>query len=224
MNNQPNIIDELVKDLDPVTERKISFRYSILIWLVVISMTAIAMIMFAPIRTNAFDQLINTGRFQFEIILGLAITLLFVNAALQSGSPDLGVSHRFWKWGIALAVIWLCHFAYSFYDPVFPPSMSGKRVQCYFEALAYSLPMMFVGICMIKRMYPLRPIISGSRLGLAVGVSPALLMQVACMHEPLHTLTHHLLPVVVTTIVGAIVGFVFLRRNSMGSSEARINL
>ena len=53
-------------------------------------------------------------------------------------------------------------------------------------------------------------------LGLAAGMLPALYMQLACMYEPLHILTLHILPGLAMVLMAAVIAVlwrsVFTRR------------
>ena len=82
--------------------------------------------------------------------------------------------------------------------------MAGKRPHCYFEALYYSVPASIVLNALVLRRYTLTPFFSGLLAGAAAGFITALMMQLACMYDAHHGITHHLLPAAAVAIVSAI--------------------
>ena len=59
--------------------------------------------------------------------------------------------------------------------------MLGKRENCHLETLLLSLPLLAVGLAVLRRLAPLDRALSGAVLGAGAGAIPALLMQIACM-------------------------------------------
>ena len=63
--------------------------------------------------------------------------------------------------------------------------------------------MIVAGLFLIRRLYPLSPIRTAMSVGLVAGMLPALYMQLACMYEPAHILTFHILPGLLMVGAGA---------------------
>jgi hypothetical protein len=81
--------------------------------------------------------------------------------------------------------------------------MAGKRIGCYFQTLLFAGPPMVAGIWLAHRYYfPLAPLRTAALVGLAGAMLPALFMQFACMYDPVHILTHHILPIPGVVLIG----------------------
>ena len=144
------------------------------------------------------------------IVLGAGTAAALAGAAFRSAIP--GPRTRLLWLAAAFAAVWLALLLYGFRDPALAPSMSGKREHCAVETLIVGVPALLAGIWALRRWWPLRGAISGALVGLAAGVLPAISMQIACMYEPMHGITHHVLPGLALSLPGAVLGAVLLRR------------
>jgi len=61
---------------------------------------------------------------------------------------------------------------------------------------------------------PLRPRGTAVAAAAAAAALPAILMQFACMLDPVHALTHHVTPILVLAAAGALVGRLALVRRA----------
>ena len=104
---------------------------------------------------------------------------------------------------LILMTFWLAQYVTGFISPALEPSTLGKRNYCYIETLVYALPVIVAGLFLIRRLYPLSPIRTAMSVGLVAGMLPALYMQLACMYEPAHILTFHILPGLLMVGAGA---------------------
>ena len=86
--------------------------------------------------------------------------------------------------------------------------MFGKRAHCVLEAYLYSTPPLIAGYLLIYKRFSLNAVRAGVFLGISAGMLPALFMQISCMYDPRHILTHHLGPILIV-IIGAILGMLF---------------
>jgi uncharacterized membrane protein YdbT with pleckstrin-like domain len=71
---------------------------------------------------------------------------------------------------------------------------------------------------------PLWPRATAAAAGAAAAAIPAILMQLACMYDPLHALSYHLTPVLMVAALGALAGPVVLTRGGISrqpSARAR---
>lgn len=188
-------------------------RTLLLSWLLLTVLVVSGMsLAYAPWRPGALDQLTSVPRFTLEIVfaLGGACTLAWV--AVQSAVPGALRPGRVLLLFIAAWVPWLALLLLGLADPALTPSMAGKREDCYLEVMVESLPPLTLGLLMLRRLYVLRGVRTGILLGAASGMVPALLMQLSCMYLVDHAWTHHLAPVLVPTLIGALAGGLLLRR------------
>lgn len=166
-----------------------------------------------PLREGAFEALITSPQFAFESSVGLVSGALFCLLAFQESIP--GLRH---KWLIYLsyfsAILWVSCYVVDLSFPAIEPSRIGKRAHCVLEAYLYSIPPLFIGYVLIYRRFPLDSIKAGVFLGISAGMLPALFMQFSCMYEPQHILTHHLGPVTLVVVVGAILGILYKKFNT----------
>ena len=110
--------------------------------------------------------------------------------------------------GIAVVLgAWLALLGFGWWHhPALEPSMIGKRELCYLEVLAQSVPLMIIGLLLVRTLYPVNGRVSGALVGAVAGIVPAWIMQMACMYIVPHGLTHHLLPIAATVTVGGLLG------------------
>ena len=75
--------------------------------------------------------------------------------------------------------------------------------------------MIAAGLILVRRFYPLKPMRTAMSIGLAAGMLPALYMQIACMYEPSHILSYHILPGMIMVVVSMAIAAIWqLRRPS----------
>jgi hypothetical protein len=212
MSEPDNTIRTLVDDLTPIGKPTHSGR-SALLWLSLAMLaTGGTMALIQPFRPGFVEQFLTTPRFAVEIILGLIVCAGLAYAAFQLGIPDIRSPWRRARVPLLLLTIWLALFAIAIFAPVFAPSMAGKRPLCYLEVIIYAAPLSLAGLLLIRRMLPLEPVTVGAWMGFAAGLIPAFLMQLACMHGPIHNIAWHLLPTLGAAAIGALLGFWLLRR------------
>lgn len=216
MNETTRVIDELVGDLKPTGPPPNVFRLGLYWSVSAIVLTAVLMMLIAPFRPGFVDQLMASPRFVFESVLGLLVCVGIAHAAFALGIPD---SRSHWwraRLNIAILGLWIALFVVALFEPIFAPSMVGKRPLCNLEVLLYSIPLSLSGLVVLRRMLPLSPIADGAWVGVAAGLIPAYLMQFACMHEPWHIVYHHLAPIVGSALIGAPLGYLLLRSRPAG--------
>jgi hypothetical protein len=206
-----DLINTLSKDLQPVSSRNSIFLPALL-WFIVSWIYVIALSLYlGPLRTGALESLISTPQFAFESLTGLISGALFCLVAFQEAIPG---RRRQWAVWLALlsALLWIgCYFAgLSF--PAIEPSWTGKRAHCVLEAYLYSGPPLLIGYRLIYRCYPLDSIRAGMFLGISAGMLPALFMQISCMYDPRHILTHHIAPISIIIVSGALLGIIFKKQ------------
>ncbi len=202
MNKHHKLISNLSSDLTPVSPpaniNRLAMAWFLLSAIYVVAVTHL----FGPIRPGAFSQLGTEPRFLLETMLGVAAILWTSLLAFRSAVPA-ALSKQFAVIGMVLMALWLAQYVIGFVSPALEPSRLGKRNYCYFETLVYALPVILTGLYFVRRLYPLRPVRTAMSIGLVAGMLPALYMQLACMYEPLHILSYHILPGLLMVGVGA---------------------
>ena len=203
MNVRDELIESLSHDLEPVSPVP-NINAIATVWVLMSTVFVVAMTyLMGPVRPGAFSQLVSEPRFLLESLLGVAAIIWISLVAFRAAIPaSLGKS--FATIGSVLLSLWLAQYVIGLVSPALEASSLGKRNHCYFETMAYSLPPILVGLYFIRHLYPLRFIRTSMTLSLAAGMIPALYMQLACMYEPLHILSFHVLPGLAMVLVGAV--------------------
>ncbi len=205
------LIQELASELEPVVTRSNilipAISWFVCSWVYVIVLS----IYLGPLREGALEAMIRSPQFAFESYTGLISSALFCAIAFQESIP--GIQKR-WLVGLSFVtlLLWIACYIAGLSFPAIEPSMTGKRAHCVLEAYIYSGPPLIVGYLLIYQRFPLNSIRAGIFLGICSGILPALFMQIACMYEPEHILTHHIAPMSVIILTGAILGLLFDRQ------------
>lgn len=208
MKKRDALIAELSRDLSPV-KRAPNINLVAMIWFLSSAFYVVVMTgFFDPVRPGAFDQLSSSFRFLFETLLGIAALVWLSLLAFRAAVPG-ALTRWFMAGGFLLLGVWLFQYVIGLVSPALDPSMFGKRSHCFFETMVYALPPILAGLYFIRRLYPLRPVRTAMWISLAAGMLPALHMQIACMYEPEHILTMHILPGLLMVIVGALIAAVW---------------
>lgn len=218
MNAHDELIASLSRNLKPVPPAPNVNALS-LVWLslsagFVVGVTHLV----GPIRPGAYAQLIAEPRFLLESLLGLAAIIWISLAAFRAAIPA-ALTRTFAAAGVTLLALWLAQYVLGLIDPALEASPLGKRAHCYLETMVYSLPPMLVALVLIRRLYPLHFVRTSMQLSLAAGMLPALYMQLACMYEPLHILSLHVLPGLAVVLVGAVAAALWPRRRDNAYSR-----
>lgn len=214
-SNKPITRDALLDALaDQSRSRPIDrLRLSPLLWLTVALVWVAGLgSLLDPLRPHAHDQLLEVPRFGLEILLGLASVAATALLAFRLARP--AATSRTNLYLAATAVLgWLATLVLTYMHPAIEPSMLGKRPSCEWEAFALSIPPAIAGVIMLRSGFVTRPWLAGLLIAFAAGVLPAVFMQLACMLDPSHMVTHHLLPAAIVTVVMGVVGAWAVRPN-----------
>jgi hypothetical protein len=202
---QRQLIGDLVNDLAPVARPGRIGRRALL-WLALAIGFGVAIILATgPLRPGALAALASHPAFALETALAvLAIATLAV-AALRSAIPDELNPLRWALWLLPLAA-WVGVYVAELRWPPEYVSELGSRGPCEWQVVLYSLPALGLMLASVRRLYPLWPRITGSLAGAAAAAIPAELMQFGCIYVPTHILAYHVGPMLVTAVIGALIG------------------
>ena len=209
--NRIDLIQMLSADLPPVSQRS-NILIPGLLWFVISWIYVVVLSLFlGPLRIGALNALITNPQFAFESLPGFVAGVLFCIIAFQESIPGL---QRKWlvHLSILTALLWIACYTLGLSFPAIEPSRIGKRAHCVLEAYLYSVPPMFIGYLLIYQRFPLNSIRAGLFIGISAGMLPALFMQISCMYDPWHILTHHLGPASVVILLGIMLGVFFKRQ------------
>lgn len=206
-----DLINALSKDLQPITPRN-SVVLPALLWFVVSWIYVVTLSLYlGPLRPGALESLIQSPQFAIESLVGLISGALFCLIAFQEAIP--GRRHPWLVWLAFLsALLWISCYIAGLSFPAIEPSWDGKRAHCVLEAYLYSGPPLIIGYRLIYQRYPLNSLQAGIFLAISAGMLPALFMQIACMYDPLHILTHHIAPISIIIVSGALLGIIFKKQ------------
>jgi len=202
MNVHEELIANLSHDLEPVSPapnvNALAVAWFLLSTLYVVAITHV----FGPLRPGALSQLVSEPRFLLESLLGVAAIFFASVAAFRAAIPA-ALSKTFAAAIPVLMTLWLAQYVVGLVNPALEASALGKRNYCFVETMVYSFPPILIALFLIRRLYPLHFVRTSMALSLAAGMIPALYMQLACMYEPLHILSLHILPGLAMVLIGA---------------------
>ena len=213
MNDQTKqLINDLAKDLEPSRR---TWRWP-LVWFLWLLGTAayvgLATLWLGPFRPGFTTQMLSVPTFTLEMLLGVCAVGGLAMLALVSSIPGRSI-----KWLTLFACIastaWLLTIAVGLWWPVLEPSMSGKRDHCVWEAYVYSIPPLLVMLHMQGRRFSLAPGLSRAAAAGAAGFAPAVIMQIACMHQAEHALLFHLAPALMLVVAMVLIGLIWGKRS-----------
>jgi hypothetical protein len=212
--NEDRLIESLKADLSPVRPAGAVAGVAVLWFLASVAYVLGLGVLLGPFRPGFGAELLEAPRFSLEMILGLAALGCFLVLSLREAVPGLPVAGlRGAAW--TLLAVWLGQFLLGFAAPALEPSMLGKRDHCVWEAYLYSVPPLVWLIYLQRQRYVLEPVRAVGHAALAAGLLPALMMQIACMYEPSHILSFHVLPVVI--LAAFAIGLTWLLTRRAGS-------
>lgn len=211
MNDQRKLlIRRLASDLRPVPPALSPLLMAGLWWLCTWVFVVAVTLTLAPLRPGALVQLATEGRFALESLVGLSAGGCLAVYAFADSIP--GYDRRpFLVIGLGLASVWVMSYVAGLEYPAMIPSMEGKRAECFLETLLYSAPPALAGWWLSRRYYVLAPVRNTALLTLAAAMVPALFMQIACMYDPAHILSHHILPIPLIVALAAAIQWLWVR-------------
>ena len=206
-----DLIDDLVNDLHPIRRPGKVGRGALLCLLAATLWSIVIVLVTGPLRPGALRDLATQPWFVAETLLAaLAIVALGV-AALRSAIPGEPRTALRLLWLLPVVAWVAVYVAELVYPPAWASSLGG-RYECHGQVVLFSLPAFALFLWSARRLFPLRPRSTGFLAGAAAAAIPGALMQFGCMYVPEHILIHHIAPVAVVAVLGALVGPYLLRQ------------
>jgi hypothetical protein len=161
--------------------------------------------MSGPIRSGAIHSLAASPRSGLEFCLGLATGFTAIWAGIEIGVPGTPNPRRLWIPPIVLMTGWLGLIVYGVSHPTLEVSMTGKRENCFIQSLVLATPPYCLALWLLRERIPRAHTGASLLVGAAAAAIPALWMQLACMHDPVHALKFHLTPILAVGLAGALI-------------------
>lgn len=197
-------IEQLTADFSP-TPKRIAPSIAMLVWLAgSMIWTWVVSLWLGPLRPNLAEQMVVNPVYMVELATGLAAICALFWAAMCHAVPGYPARRMTWI-GLFLTTLWIGSIVWGFLQSAGTHSMLGKRPHCEWEVFLISTPPILCGVILQIRRYALQPVQAAWVAGLGAGLIPAWIMQVACMHEPAHALSHHIAPAIIMGIIAALV-------------------
>jgi hypothetical protein len=214
--SRATLINDLAGDLKPVRRPgRTVFRW--LLWLGLAGFYSIVVVLVSGTsRDGALSNLLVAPSYALEILAATVAIGLLSHAALRTAIPD----GRSWPQRAAVPLTalgaWLALIVWGLLvEPALPASMLDKRAHCFWQTTIFSVPSFVLLLFLARGLMPLWPRATAALAGAAAAALPALLMQLTCMYEPAHALTHHLSPVAILAAAGALLGPRVLERHRL---------
>lgn len=169
-------------------------------WLTVLALTSLT----GPYRPGFVSQLEASPRFLFEMILGVSISAIAGLGAIRISLPGASSATQLVGLPAAALLVWTGLYVYGLESPALEPSMLGKREHCFYETGLFALPAIIGLFLLFRRRLAINRVCAGLLIGVGATSMPAAIMQIACMYEPWHVLTHHIAPVALLGVVCAL--------------------
>lgn len=214
MQAKEELIKQLTEELKPVkTLWSPPLRFVLWSGLSVILIVGI-MLVIQPFRANFYEQL-SSKKFFLETLFSILPFISLGFLCLRLAIPGLRVSRLFFLLALSPFFLFLLSIGYGhFGGPSLPPTMAGKRPYCFYEVLVLSWIPILVMVQLIRRAHAFVNIRLAFMVGLAGSALPMALMQVACMYDPAHILSHHIFGAVIVTSIMSGLGLFLLKKKS----------
>lgn len=205
------LIDLLVQDLEPVRPAP-SWRWATGGWLVASWLIVGTLILASgSLHADVISRLIEQPLVGAGVILGILTGVGAIAAGLELAVPGGPPSGRLLAVPGLLLAGWLglllIDLSHGHGGGAVAEMMNAPgRLLCPMQTLLFALPPLAIALVQLDRRVPVASPLAGALVGLAAGLVPAVWMQLACVTDPLHTLTHHLSPLLVLAPLGALAG------------------
>lgn len=207
-----DLLDDLVKDLKPVkpplSPARLFFGWALLNTLFLV----LAITFSGNLRPGWTLDLLSNPRFLLEFIGGVALSLIsgfFLFKHALPNDSEMRSSSRYLP--IIILSVFTLMLVYSVFMPTKIPSLDGHRATCIWQLLGFSIPPLLILLYHLARNAPVNLIYVGFLAGVAASAPFATAMHIACMYDAKHILVFHIFPVIVLSLLVAIVARVWIR-------------
>lgn len=181
-------------------------------WLALATAIALlAIVLREPLHEASLARLLAAPRAALGVGMGLLAIVSAGLAAFRSGVPSPTSPLRHALWPLVFGSAWIGLLALGAVSGDSGATVDRTRALCWLEVFAYGVPGLWLGLVAVRRLWPLHGAWSGALLGFAAGAIPALIMDLACLNAPGHSLAYHVAPGLALAAVGALVGSRALR-------------
>lgn len=195
-------IDHLVSDLKPTPPLRPPWIRALLWFIFLAVVTALAIYWVQEYRPGFWNQMNQHWRFKAEMVSGTLLTLSTFYIVFASSIPGWKVNRGMTLTCLVSFFVFVGSVLTGFWMAAPESSRLGARPFCEMEVLIYG------GLSMGGLFYLIRNgiIVSYSSqnllLGFSAGMISALIMQLACMYDPLHGLLFHFIPALLLGVLG----------------------
>ncbi len=198
------LINRLARESNRGTRRQVSYQKLVLIWLI-----GVALFFLIGLAGVKGSEELNNVRV-IQSLLMLAFGVVAGLAALRLGFPDLGVSGNSIKWILVTgflmipALILLSLLTHHADGPKSLPPSGGIMAACVCSlqiSACASIPGFFL-IALVRRAAPLNSVLTVTLSILSGGLLATALFHLCCLsYDIWHTISHHLLPILLLTLI-----------------------
>jgi hypothetical protein len=217
--SRTDFIEALVDDLVPV-------RPAISIGRALCSLSSIAWIFVGmaiaasgPLREGAIASLATLPWYSLEFALATLSSFTAMLAGLEFGVPGHSRKVLLLAPPVAFFSAWLGVLAYGLDNPALESGTLGARPLCDVQTLVFALPPLALALYAVKRRALFASTTTGLLMGLGATAVPAAWMQLACLYDSMHTLVHHLGPVLIVGVLSAVGSGWLLRSNATAPGD-----
>jgi hypothetical protein len=212
VRSREELIRELSGDLRPAPHLRNPLHLTLAWWVGAWLFVVLVTLAMGPMRPGFASQLVASPRFAAETLFGILAGVFAIRVEFSLGISHPASPRRQFLLSLGLLVLWVGAYLYGLVDPALEPSMLGKRRHCFVEVWLYGLPILLAALLLLRRLASLHRLSAGLVTGAAAGAIPALFMQLACMYIPNHILIYHIAPGALLALLGALAGWLLLRR------------
>jgi len=210
-NDHKTLITTLVDDLK-VVKKPAGFIMPFQVWLVMAVLCSAGLAwLTGPYRSSALSPLSESMHFLIESVVGVLAIGVLAFMAFRSAIPSGTSKFKQRVLPISLLFVWVAFYVYGLADPALEASMEGKRDHCYLETMLFAALPLLAALFWARGLWPTNKMQTGLLFGLASGGMAAMVMQFACMYDPMHALFFHVLPGLVMGGVGVLLAKVIIK-------------
>ena len=225
IETRAELIKDLVADLKPVA-RAGDTRRALALWLALAApYTAAVALLTGDLRSGVLTAFTSSPAAALEALAAIVAIGALAHAALRTAVPGGPGLARQLAVPLAALAAWVAFYVVALWQPVPPAALLGGRTHCFWQTLLFSLPNLALLLWFARRLMPLSPRATAAAAAAAATALPAALVQLSCVSEPAHALSHHLAPIAITAVaVGLLGGFVLTRRAALPRKHRVVTL